>query len=109
TDARTAKLDHFAEVDRFVRDIYLLVGFAKSSVRRVFCSISCVVLEPVAGLPVAERFTEGTARPRESRSRRGNRNASAPMFAGSSCTHTNSRAFACRSISAASSGSGNGL
>ena len=64
--------------------------------------------EPVAGLALADRFTVSTDRPCARCRMRGTTNASAPMFAGSSCTHTNSRAFAWRSISAASSASGNG-
>ena len=62
--------------------------------RMVFCSISWAPCEPVAGLALAERFTDSTARPRARRSRRGHINVKAPIFPGSSCTQTNSRAFA---------------
>jgi hypothetical protein len=44
--------------------------------------------EPVAGLAEAERLTERTRRPPQTRSRRGTTKKSAPMFAGSSCTQT---------------------
>src|SRR3984957_13994982 len=58
----------------------------------VFCSRSCALAEPVAGLAAAERLMLSTLRSGKSLRRRGTTNESAPMLAGSSCTHTISRA-----------------
>ncbi len=63
-----------------------------ASVSSVFCSSSCAFAEPVAGLALAERFTErtGSLVPASLRNR-GKTKESAPMLAGSSCTQTISR------------------
>jgi hypothetical protein len=39
------------------------VVVVKASVSSVFCSSSCAFAEPVAGLALAERFTERTCKP----------------------------------------------
>ena len=39
----------------------------KASASNVFCSTSCAFAEPVAGLALAERFTENTGRLRDIR------------------------------------------
>src|SRR3954464_12088545 len=79
-----------------------------ASASSVCCSMACAFAEPVAGLADAERRTERNGRPSRSRFRRAMMNARAPMFAGSSCTHTKSCAFEWRANSAASSRDGNG-
>src|SRR5438309_1879714 len=63
-------------------------------VSNVFCSTSCALGEPVAGLALAERFTESTERLPAILRRRGSTKDSAPILAGSSCTQTISRAAA---------------
>ena len=67
------------------------LAVVKASASKVFCWTSCPLPEPVAGLGLAESFTERTARGFANRRRRGMRKDSAPMLAGSSCTHTTSR------------------
>ena len=46
---------------------YGALAVLNASVSRVFCSTSCALPEPVAGLGLAERFTERTARGRAKR------------------------------------------
>jgi len=41
----------------------LLCYFPNANVINVFCSISCAFAEPVAGLALAERFTDRTRNP----------------------------------------------
>src|ERR1700692_2095116 len=53
-------------------------------VSRVFCSTSCALALPVAGLALELRFTDITWRAPAMRSRRGSMLKSAPIFAGSS-------------------------
>ena len=44
---------------------------SNASVRIVFCSISCALAEPVAGLALADRFTDNIARSPATRRMRG--------------------------------------
>jgi len=52
---------------------YAPSGTANASAISVFCSTSWAFPEPVAGLALAERFTERTGLPRATRSRRGSK------------------------------------
>src|SRR5438477_210946 len=61
-----------------------------ASARSVFCSSSWALAEPVAGLALGERLTERRTRPAPlaMRSSRGRTKPAAPIFPGSSWTHT---------------------
>src|SRR5450432_1079198 len=80
----------------------------KARVSSVFCSTSCALLLPVAGLAPLLRFTLSTGRSPAMRFRRGSMLNNAPMLAGSSCTQTMSLFLPWRSNSAITSCSGNG-
>src|SRR5271155_6077996 len=60
----------------------------KAKVSSVFCSTSCALALPVAGLALELRFTESTWRLPAMRWRRGSMLNNAPMLAGSSWTQT---------------------
>src|SRR5579862_3421568 len=92
----------------FATKAHQLGPVVNASVSKVFCSNSCALAEPVAGLALAERFTERAGMSGKNVRMRGKTYESAPIFAGSSCTHTISRTFGWRAISARSSFFGNG-
>src|SRR6266404_2924175 len=76
----------------------------------VFCSNSCALAEPVAGLALGERLMERIFRPLLCTNwpMRGTTKKCAPMFFGSSWTHTTSRALGCSSMAAEISGRNSG-
>src|SRR6202451_2510665 len=86
--------------------VYPLV--VKASVSSVFCSTSCALALPVAGLALELRFTDITGLSPAILYKRSSMLKSAPMLAGSSCTQTISPVEPWRSNSAARSFSGNG-